>query len=162
MKQNMSQLQKLHYVSKIGLAKLQQKLAALQKEYGAVRRKLAEMGPLGLTDEYDIVDSRMQLAFLTKEISRLQTVLRACKVLGKLPQLNTVQLGAQVVLQDGTDREIRCMLVSPLEADPSEGRISIQSPLGSALLGKMVNTFIRVTAPHKSFSYRIKDINYST
>ena len=54
--------------------------------------------------------------------------------------------------------EFEYQLVSALEADPSKGKISDQSPLGQAILGKMMNALVEVVAPHSKARYRIVNI----
>jgi transcription elongation factor GreA len=71
--------------------------------------------------------------------------------------LSSVQLGSRVLLQDD-DQKLEYMVVDPLEADPSEGKISHESPLGRALLGKVVNSWVKVVAPRRSLKYRILGI----
>lgn len=149
--------QHFQYISEEGLAALKQQLQAFEKDYRELRGKLAEMRQVKDAEDYDLVEDTMRLAFLEKEISRLQFMIRNCRILEQVPEGGTVQLGSRVRLES-EGSEIYCTVVCSLEADPSEGKISDQSPLGRALLGKMVNALVEVVAPHKSILYRIVGI----
>jgi transcription elongation factor GreA len=59
------------------------------------------------------------------------------------------------VVEDGVDEEERYHLVGPAEADPAAGRISIESPLGRALLGAKVGQSVKVNAPNGVLSFKI-------
>jgi transcription elongation factor GreA len=59
------------------------------------------------------------------------------------------------VVEDGYDEEERYHLVGPAEADPTKGRISVESPLGKALLGSKVSDVVKVKAPNGILEFRI-------
>jgi len=58
-----------------------------------------------------------------------------------------------------TDEEIRYQLVGPYESDPENGRISVTSPLGQALIGKRIGDEIRVQVPRGVQEYEILEIS---
>lgn len=70
-----------------------------------------------------------------------------------------VQLGHQVVLREArTSREVVYRLVHPTEADPLQGRLSVVSPVGKALLGRMAGDQVRVAVPGGALLYHIVEI----
>ncbi|MGB0321624.1 MAG: GreA/GreB family elongation factor [Pseudohongiellaceae bacterium] len=75
--------------------------------------------------------------------------------------LNKVYFGAWVTLEDDRGELVRYRLVGPDEIDPQRGYISIDSPLGKALLGKPSESDITITAPTGEAGYFIKSISYS-
>lgn len=150
--------QHFQYISEEGLAALKKQLQAFENDYSELRGKLAEMRQVKDAEDYDLVEDTMRLAFLEKEISRLQFMIRNCRILEPVPEGGIVQLGSRVRLES-EGSEIHCTVVCSLEADPSEGKISDQSPLGRALLGKMVNALVEVVAPRKSILYKIIGID---
>jgi len=147
----------LYQVSREGLTILQNQLAAHQKEYRELRAKLIELRQLKDAEEYDLIDDSLRVAYLEQKIQQLQYTIAHSKV-SLVTDTHVVQLGSKVRLDhDGTQME--CVLVSALEADPSQGRISDQSPLGRALIGKMLNALVEVVAPRRRTSYRIVSID---
>lgn len=145
-------------VSKDGLRTLQARLLALQEEYSDLRSKLTELRQIKDADDFDLVEDTMRLEFLEKEIARVKHVIAHSKIVKADPATGAVQLGSKVRLEQN-GRMIECVVVSALEADPSEGKISNVSPLGQALLGKMINALVEVVAPRAKLSYKIVGID---
>ena len=72
---------------------------------------------------------------------------------------STVQIGCRVMLHDQVENEdVTYSIVGGIEANPREGKISNESPLGSALLGKKVGDVVRVAAPAGEMVFKIKEI----
>jgi transcription elongation factor GreA len=72
----------------------------------------------------------------------------------------TVKFGATVTIVDDDDKEKTFQIVGDPEADASEGRISISSPIARAMIGKEVGDSFEVTAPGGARSYEIIDLKY--
>ncbi|HKX73516.1 MAG TPA: GreA/GreB family elongation factor [Candidatus Saccharimonadales bacterium] len=144
-----------YYLSPDGTQRLRSQLAGLQSEYAELRSKLTELRQIKDADDFDMVEDTMRLEFLEKETARVAHILANSEELRANPtETSTVQLGTRVRLeQDG--KHLECMVVSAFEADPSEGKISDQSPLGRALLGKMINALVEVVAPRARVMYKI-------
>lgn len=147
----------VYQVSREGVNILKDQLAAYQQEYSELRAKLIELRQLKDAEEYDLVDDSLRIAHLEQKIQQLQFTLSHCKVSDAI-DTNVVQLGSKVRLEH-EGGQMECVLVSALEADPSQGRISDQSPLGRALVGKMLNALVEVVAPRRKTSYRIVSID---
>ena len=71
-----------------------------------------------------------------------------------------IQFGATVTLLDEDDKEIRYQLVGQAEADAKIGRISYNSPLGRALIGKQVGEEVEVTTPSGDRYYKVAKIEF--
>lgn len=146
-------------VSIEGLAALSKRLTVLQEDRTRLREKIAEARQVKDADEFDMVDELTQLALLEKQIIEAEHTLAHCKTTKHLQAHDgTVQLGSTVELET-PQGVIQCKIVNAVEADPTAGRISDISPLGSALLGKTLKSMIEVKGPRKSFMYRILGIN---
>lgn len=78
------------------------------------------------------------------EIRQLQRILAMAKIIDKQTPAKTVQLGSRVTVKMG-DREHTYSLLGPIEADPSQGKISNESPLGRLLLGKKLDESFDLT-----------------
>src|SRR5437764_9015235 len=73
---------------------------------------------------------------------------------------NKVVFGATVTLTDEDNKKVKYQLVGQVEADANQGRISYNSPLGRALIGRQVGEDVEVSAPAGDRSYEIKKIEF--
>lgn len=111
-----------------------------------LRQALEEGGDLTENAEYE--DAKNEQAFVEGEIIRLETILRSAEVIEVNGNSDTVVIGSRVtVVEKGTDDSEVFHLVGSAEAQPSEGKISSESPLGKALLGAKVGDKVKVNAP---------------
>lgn len=146
-----------------GLKKLQEKLEYLK---GTRRLEVAErlkaaiaLGDLSENSEYD--DAKNEQAFLEGEIMDLEESIRNCKIIQANADDNTVSLGSQVVLNDIEFNEVETyMLVGSTEADPDNGKISNESPVGMAIMGKTVGTTVDVIVGENVIKYEIVEIKH--
>ncbi|MFO7322942.1 MAG: transcription elongation factor GreA [Chloroflexota bacterium] len=122
-----------------------------------LRQALEEGGDLSENAEYE--DAKNEQAFVEGEIMRLEAILSSAQVIEDTGQKDRVVLGARVtIVEEGTkDKEIY-YLVGSAEANPTEGKISLESPLGKALLGKKVGEKVKVDAPAGEITFVIKEI----
>lgn len=111
-----------------------------------LRQALEEGGDLTENAEYE--DAKNEQAFVEGEIIRLETILRSAEVIEVDGKSDSVVIGSRVtVVEKGTDDSEVFHLVGSAEAQPSEGKISSESPLGKALLGAKVGDKVKVNAP---------------
>ena len=144
-----------------GLKKLQEKLDFLKGERRqevAARLKAAiALGDLSVNSEYD--DAKNEQAFLEGEILELEESIRNSKIIEASADSNTVSLGAQVVLKDIEFDEVDTyMLVGATEADPDNGKISNESPVGLAIMGQPVGSVVDVVVGENVIQYQIMEI----
>jgi transcription elongation factor GreB len=99
------------------------------------------------------IDSRMR--YLRGKISDVQVV-----DLEKQPTFPDVRFGAQLVVEDEEGEEKTWRLVDKEESDPARGRISVQSPIGRALLGKRAGDAVEITLPKGKVAYEILSVRY--
>ena len=143
-----------------GLKKLQEKLdhlKSVKRLEVADRLKAAiALGDLSENSEYD--DAKNEQAFLEGEIQELENKIRNSDII-KAGSSDMVQMGSKVVVKDiEFDEEDTFMIVGSTEADPDEGTISNESPLGAALLGQKVGATVDVHAPAGVIKYQIVEI----
>lgn len=144
-----------------GLKKLQEKLDFLKGERRqevAARLKAAiALGDLSENSEYD--DAKNEQAFLEGEILELEESIRNSKIIEASADSNIVSLGAQVVLKDIEFDEVDTyMLVGATEADPDNGKISNESPVGLAIMGQPVGSVVDVVVGENVIQYQIMEI----
>ena len=115
------------------------------------------LGDLSENSEYD--DAKNEQAFLEGEIQDLEAKIRNSDII-KAGSGDVVQMGSKVSVVDlefAEDGPETFMLVGSTEADPDEGKISNESPLGQALLGQKVGAVVDVHAPAGIIKYEIKE-----
>ena len=116
------------------------------------------LGDLSENSEYD--DAKNEQAFLEGEIQDLEAKIRNSDII-KAGSGDVVQMGSRVSVVDlefAEDGPETFMIVGSTEADPDEGKISNESPLGQALLGQKVGAVVDVHAPAGIIKYEIKEI----
>ena len=114
------------------------------------------LGDLSENSEYD--DAKNEQAFLEGEIQELEAKIRNSDII-QAGSGDKVQMGSQVVVKDVEfDETETFMIVGSTEADPDEGKISNESPLGAALLGQKVGAVVDVHAPAGIIKYEIMEI----
>jgi len=146
------------YVTPEGLAKLKVELDELinvRRPAMAARLHFAiKQGDL--SENADYITAKEEQGFLEGRILELEAALRNIVLIEKVDAVGTVQLGSHVtVTEEGYDDKETYHVVGATEADPTSGRISNESPLGQALLGKKVGAVVTVHAPAGTIRFRI-------
>jgi len=149
-----------------GKAKLEAELRYLQtvrRQEVAQRIRSAKEGG-DVTDNADYEDAKMEQAFVEGRILTIETMLKNATLIetvGNGPS-DGIHLGSRVTIVDtdaGNDSEPETyQIVGSAEARPAEGRISNESPLGRALMGKHVGEVVTIAAPSGILSFRILQV----
>jgi transcription elongation factor GreA len=143
-----------------GLEKMKEEyeeLTGKRRQEIALRiQKARELGDLTENAEYDA--AREEQAAVEGRIAELEEMIKKAEVVKNSKEHpDKVDVGCKVrVHLEGEDTEFQ--IVGAPEADPSSGKISHESPLGQALLGKKVGEKIEVDAPVGKLIYKILDI----
>lgn len=142
------------------------KIVAEHEELVTVRRKeVAERikeaisyGDISENSEYD--SAKNEQAELEERINKLENMMRKAKIIDESSISNDrVGIGLKVkVLELETNDVMEFTIVGSTEADPFEGKISNESLVGAALLGKMVNDIAEVQVPDGVVNYKVLDI----
>lgn len=150
------------YLTKEGLAELKKEHdELLKKRRPEVLERVAQARNMGdLSENAEYVAARDELSFIDGRIAELEELLREVSVIhegnGKGTR-KTVKLGSIVTLHIGGKKEI-FMVVGEWEADPAEKKISHESPLGKALIGKKIGDIAEVEAPAGKIIYKVVDV----
>ncbi len=140
---------------------------ALQKEYDelvnvkrpSVVARLERAREEGdLSENADYTSARDELEFLDGRIEELKLVLDHAQIAVASGKTGTVSLGTKVTVKVNESEHI-FEIVGDWEADPMNKKISHESPLGQALVGKKVGEDVQVEAPAGIISYKILAIN---
>ncbi len=115
------------------------------------------LGDLSENSEYD--DAKNEQGRLESEISELEAKLRNSEIIQAQTSHSEVVIGSTVTVRDvELDDVATYMIVGSTEADPDNNKISDESPLGNALLGKGVGTVVQVHAPAGVIEFEILEL----
>jgi len=150
---------KKHYqITLEGKKELESELASLVARRGDVADKIAEardFGDLSENAEYDA--AREEQGLLETRIAEIEDILRNAEII-KSNGKGLIGLGSKVDLKIGA-KTVTYTIVGPVEANPLEGRISNESPIGLALFGRKVGDDAEITTPKGTVKYKIAQIN---
>ena len=150
---------KTQYISEEGLTKLRVELEELvnvrRAEIAQRIHDAKEHGDLAENAEYE--DAKNEQAFVEGRIQTLESLIKNA-TLFEHHGSDHVQIGSTVVV-DGEDGVETFSIVGSTEARPTDGRISNESPVGRALLGRRKGDKIVVHVPAGDFSYKILEIS---
>lgn len=145
-----------------GLKKLEEELEYLKS---VKRREVAERikiaigyGDISENSEYE--DAKNEQAFIEGRVITLEKMLRNARIINN-DEIDTdmVSIGSKVVLQDMEFGDtVEYTIVGTAESDPSENKISNESPVGKAILGKKKGSVVDVSVPAGIIQYKIIDI----
>lgn len=151
------------YLTRQGAQELQQELDDLiNVKRPELAHKLKEAIALGdLSENADYIDAKEQQGFLEGRIRYIENVLRAAQIIDDQVHdgpNDVVRVGSTVTIQQKGEEAETYMIVGAAEANPVEGKISNESPLGAALLGHKVKDKVTYRAPAGELTFRIKAI----
>lgn len=147
------------YISPEGYKKLEQELEHLtkhrRKEVAMRIKEALEFGDISENSEYD--DAKNEQAFVEGRILYISELLAKARVeSGKGRKTDQVRLNLFVKIKNKKTKELEeYQIVGSVEADPIEDKISNESPVGAALMGKHVGDIVEVTTPEGAVSYEI-------
>lgn len=148
------------YLTKAGKQELQtelERLITIKRPEIARRLKSAiEMGDLSENAEY--VATKEEQGFMEGRIQEIEYILANAEIIETKGGYDIVSIGAKVTIQEDDFPEEVYHLVGSQEADPGNGRISNESPIGRALLGKKVGDTIQVETPGGKINFKILKI----
>ena len=145
------------YLTRQGYDKLQDELEFLRtiKRQEVARRLHEAMEGGELIEDAEYEAAKNEQAFVEGRIQELEILLANARIVEETGKREIVQVGAKVTIQeDEIDPEIYT-IVGPAEANPRQGRISNESPLGRALMDHRAGDKVKVDAPDGSFYVQI-------
>jgi len=149
------------YLTQEGLEKIKAELIELKgparDQLSARLRSAIQQGDL--SENADYIQAKEEQGFLEGRILELEQILRNVVIIDESVQnRDKVDIGAHVTIREGSFPEETYHVVGPKEADPHNGRISHESPIGKALLGHSVGDEVQVDTPGGSIRLSILKI----
>jgi len=151
-------MKKTYQITNEGKQELEAELVQLKSRRGAIADKIAEardFGDLSENAEYD--SAREEQGQVESRIAEIEDILANAEII-KNGKSSKVSLGCKVELKTGS-RKVVYSIVGPVEADPLDGKISNESPIGVALMGKKVGDTATIVTPKGEIAYEITAIN---
>lgn len=150
------------FLTKEGYKKLQQELDFLRKdrrqEVAARLREASDGEDLIENAEYEA--AKNEQAFVEGRIKELEILLATAKIISEGDSHGIIQVGSKVTIQeDGYDEKESFIIVGAAEADPKDGKISNESPLGQALLDHIKNDAVKVQSPDGEYIVKILKVS---
>ena len=150
-----------HYLTAEGAARMRAELERMKgPERQALSRRLRDAIQMGdLSENADYHKAKEDQGFLEGRIQELEYLLHNAVIIDENTlERETVQVGAHVTIQEEDFPPETYFLVGAKEADPPNGRISNESPIGKALVGKKVGEEAVAYTPNGSIRFKILKI----
>lgn len=152
-------MKKLYRLTSEGVEELKAEQAELVSRRSEIADKIKtarEFGDLSENAEYS--SAKLEQEQSENRISEIEYILKNVDLIKDPKRSDKVQLGCTVELKDSKGGKKSVTIVGTVEADPSEGKISDESPIGQALLGKKVGETIEIVTPAKTTTFSIVSI----
>jgi transcription elongation factor GreA len=149
------------YITAEGMKKLEEELEHLRsarRQEVALRLREAIQGGDELIDNAEYEAAKNEQAFVEGRIIELERMLAKAQIIEHNKKSDTVEIGATVTIKEGKKKAETFTIVGAAEADPKDGLISNESPLGSALLNKQVGDVVEVEAPDGVIRFKVVKI----
>ena len=150
-------MNKKYQITDSGRKELERELEELKSRRGEIAEKIAEarsFGDLSENAEYDA--AREEQGLLETRVIEIEDILQHASII-KAADATVVGLGSAVELKN-SDKTVTYTVVGPVEADPMEGKISDESPIGQALMGKKVGDEVTISTPKGEIVYTISSL----
>lgn len=147
-------MNKVYQITESGQRELERELEELKSRRGEIADKIAaarDFGDLSENAEYDA--AREAQGLLETRITEIETILQNASII-QAGGSSTVTLGSTVELE-ANGKTVVYTVVGPVEADPLEGKVSNESPIGQALMGKAVGDTVTISTPKGELAYTV-------
>jgi transcription elongation factor GreA len=148
------------FLTPTGYQKLQEELEHLrtvkrQEVASRLREAMEDGGDMGVDLDAEYEAAKNEQAFVEGRIQELEILLANARVIQDTGTREVVEVGATVTIQESSNEPEIYTVVGRAEANPREGRISNESPLGRALMDHRAGDLVKVDAPGGSFEVQI-------
>jgi transcription elongation factor GreA len=148
------------FLTRSGYQRLHEELEHLrtvkrQEVANRLREAMEGGGDMGVDLDAEYEAAKNEQAFVEGRIQELELLLANARVIQDSGKREVVEVGATVTIQEGENESESYTVVGRAEANPREGRISNESPLGRALMDHRQGDVVKVEAPGGSFTVQI-------
>lgn len=147
------------YISKKGMKELKKEISRLEHDKSEALARLREIDKIDGRDERLARAERLAvIEVIESELADKKMTLSNAKLLPRKRDAFKVALGSVVDLLDMQGRIVRYRIVESIEANPSDGRISANSPLGQSLIGKQIQDVVEWSAGIRTNRFQLVNI----
>ena len=149
------------YITAEGLTKLEaelEHLCGVRRQEVALRLREAIQGGDELIDNAEYEAAKNEQAFVEGRIIEIERMLAQAQIIERNNKSDSIVIGATVTIKEGNKKPETFTIVGAAEANPKEGMISNESPLGSTLLNKQVGDSVEVEAPDGVIRFKVVKI----
>jgi len=146
-------------LTKSGVEELKKELEDLKSRRGDLAEAIStakEQGDLSENSEY--ADAKDEQGRVEGRIQEIEHMLNNHELINEDKKHSKVSLGATVTLKDAKDKEVSYTVVGSVEANPAERKISDESPIGQALMGKKPGYSVTIVLPAGEREYEVISI----
>ena len=150
-------MKKTYQITAAGKKELETELAELKSRRGEIAEKIAEArgyGDISENAEYDA--AREEQGLVETRIAEIEEIILNADII-TATKSTSVKLGSRVELKTGR-KTMTYYVVGPVEADPLEGKISNESPIGLALMGKKIGETATIETPKGEIKYEVVSV----
>lgn len=152
-------MKKQYHLTREGLAELKAELGELTAKRTEIAEAIASARSQGdLSENAEYHAAKDEQGRNEGRIEEIETILASAEVIDKPKDDNKVRLGSKVSLKSKDGRTKEFQVVGTVEADPLNGKISDESPIGQALMGKKEGEEVEIKTPADTTAYIIADI----
>ncbi|MDQ3123814.1 MAG: transcription elongation factor GreA [bacterium] len=153
-------MKKQYYLTKEGQTELKAELAELTAKRGTIADQIAAARSQGdLAENAEYHEAKEEQGRNEGRIDEIEHILNNAEIISTPKDDNKVRLGSKVQLKSEQGKTKEFQVVGTVEADPLNGKISDESPIGQALLGKKEGEEVEIKTPIDTTSYVIADIS---
>ena len=110
-------------------------------------------------EDPEFESAKNEQSFVEGRIREVEVILADAQIISKKRKTNGhVEIGSTVIIKEGRYKPEEYLIVGAAEANPINGKISFESPLGSALMGKKTGEKVEVSAPSGSFTVKVVEV----
>lgn len=153
-------MKKQFYLTKEGVAELEAEHKELVDQRGPIAERIKTAREFGdLSENAEYTSARQEQERVESRIAEIENILQNVEIIQKPKGDSKVQLGSMVKLKDGGGKSKEFQIVGTVEADPLNGKISDESPIGRALLGQQEGDEVEINTPQETAVYKIVAIS---
>jgi transcription elongation factor GreA len=148
----------MKYISSEKFKELRETLNMLRERRKEISKQIQEAQERGdITESAEYAEAKESQAFNEGRIKELEQLLGEATIITKKQKCEKVEVGCQITVKNSESKR-EFTLVGSEEADPAQGRISNESPLGRAFLGKAKGDEVTAQTPNGKIHYKILEI----
>jgi transcription elongation factor GreA len=153
-------MKKLYRLTQAGVDELKEEHDGLVGQRSGIAERIKDARELGdLSENAEYQSAREEQDRLEARISELEHILQNVQIIKISKSNGKVRLGSEVKLKSDTGKSEQFQIVGTMEADPLNGKISDESPIGQALMGRVKDDTVEIKLGKQVTSYKVVDIS---